>query len=153
MRTFFLLAILHFAIISCNNDNTSKDVQDDTSKAQGETSQMQAPPDPIVKDSLPKADAIAWIKNYKDNPYRLQMVKLDGDKLMRLINASDSVRLWMAVNPANKVTMILQQKRKSSSDRPFIYYDLQSLSKETSTSSAETFLCPEPPNCDVFIEL
>lgn len=153
MRTFFLLAILHVAIISCNNDNTSKDVQDDTSKSPDEASQLQAPPDPIVGDSLPQADAIAWIKNYKDNPYKLQMAKLDGDKLMRLINASDSIRLWMAVNPSNKVTMILQQKRESSSPRPFIYYDLQSLSKEASTTNAETFLCPEPPNCDVFIEL
>lgn len=137
--------------ISCNNDNESGSSAKDTSSTSG--ADLLNNESPLAGDTISRDLAIEMIKKFQTNTYRLQMVRLDGDKIRQLTNAQDSIRLWMAVDTNNKITMILQQKR-TQPQPSYKYYNLSMvLGAPLSANAAETFLCPEPPNCDIQIEL
>lgn len=142
--------------MSCNDESESSDQKVDSTTLSENISkdlEVDEENDPAIagikKDSIPQVQAIQMIKNFQGNSYKLQMARLDSRKLRQLTRGSDSVRLWMAVTPANAITMILQQKISGGS-RHFVYYDLSEISKSATT--AGNVLCPEPPNCDVYVE-
>ena len=137
---------------SCNNQDDSSSSTSDTTSANSSL-QQNVDASPLLGDTIPRLLAIDMIKKFQGNAYKLQMVRLDGSKIRQLTNAQDSIRLWMAVDTSNKITMILQQKRTNPSIS-YTYYNLRTiLGSDITTAEAEKFLCPEPPNCDVQIEL
>ena len=150
------LAVVY--LLSCDNSSKNTNANQDTS----DQSSLIVNEDAIdlndttfasVRgDSIPYTEAITMIKNFQTNTYRLQMARLDSRKLRQLTRSSDSVRLWMAVKPNNTITMILQQRKKNGANIKFLYYDLTQSSKITTTDATGS-LCPEPPNCDVYIDL
>ena len=159
MRMFILGCLAVIYLLSCDNSSKNTNAIQDTSATQSTLIVNEDTVDlndttfaSVRRDSIPYTEAITMIKNFQTNTYRLQMARLDSRKLRQLTRSSDSVRLWMAVKPNNTITMILQQKKKMGADIKFLYYDLTQSSKITTTDATGS-LCPEPPNCDVLIDL
>ncbi len=155
-KIFFLVTILSYMAISCNNSATEEKPAADTSKVTtnaAQTTTVQKPPidwSKYTSVSPEKVEEMATHYNdiVKKNPNMgIRQINMDGEMLEALLIGFDGLKLIGAADVStNHITMFMQFNKKDV----YTYYDINDFfNPEQRGMRGQPVLCPPPETCDL----